>query len=126
MALVSYEARRSDRTELFPFGIGATGMIIWTSDGSFAAQIRPGEAHDGGQPNYIAYYGTWNFDEASAELLHDVEGALGATMLGTVQRRHVSFDGDHVTLAPPPREVEGTTVTMSLTWERERHAGTSS
>ena len=118
--LASYEARLSDGTEVFPLGVGAAGMIIWDSDGAFSAQINPGAATAGVEPRYVAYYGTWEFDEASAEVVHHVDGSVNANLQGTIQRRQVTFDGDHVTLTPPPLEAEGTTRTMSLIWERER------
>jgi hypothetical protein len=118
--LVSYEARLSDGTEVFPFGVGVAGMIIWDSDGAFSAQISPGAATAGVELRYVAYYGTWEFDEASAELLHHVDGSVNPDLQGTILRRQVTFDGDRVTLTPPPTEVDGMTRTMSLIWERER------
>ena len=122
--LVSYDARLADGSAVFPLGVGPTGLIIWASDGAFSAQISPGAAADGatdgGEPPYIAYYGRWEFDEAAGEVVHHVDGSASANMRATPQRRKVTFDGDRVTLTPPPTEIEGVRRTMSLLWERER------
>jgi lipocalin-like protein len=120
--LVSYEARSPDGTQAFPFGIGATGMIIWDTDGFFNAQINPGVASGDTQPSYIAYFGRWEFDDAGTAVLHHVEGAYNKNLRDTTQRRLLTFDGDRVTLTPPAREGA---VTMSLLWERIPPAGSA-
>ncbi len=121
--LVSYEARSADGVEVFPFGVGATGMIIWDTDGSFSAQISPGRAAGDTEPNYIAYFGRWELEEGGGAVLHHVAGSVTETLRGTSQRRGLTFDGDRVTLTPPAREGA---VAMSLVWERVRSAGVGS
>lgn len=113
--LVSYEARSPEGTEVFPFGVGATGVIIWSGDGAFSAQISPGDPSGDVEPNYVAYFGRWELEEASSSVLHHVAGAFNPGLRNTVQRRGLAFDGDRVTLTPPTREGANT---MSLVWER--------
>lgn len=113
--LVSYEAQSPDGDQAFPFGVGATGMIIWDADGSFSAQINPGAAAGGTEPSYVAYFGRWELDDTGPAVLHHVEGAYNQNLQSTTQRRLLTFDGDRVTLTPPAREGA---VTMSLLWER--------
>jgi hypothetical protein len=117
--LVSYEARLPDGTDIFPLGAGATGMIIWDSDGAFSAQISPGEAQ-GMEPEYVAYYGTWEFDGTSSEVVHHVEGTANAVLHDPIQRRR---RGEREVIAIErdlPMEAEGVTATMSLTWVRDQ------
>ncbi|MBT5773514.1 MAG: hypothetical protein HOH95_03960 [Dehalococcoidia bacterium] len=117
--LVSYEAQSPEGVEVFPFGVGATGMIIWDADGSFSAQISPGSSSGDREPSYIAYFGRWELDEGGRAVLHHVAGSVTAALRDTTQRRELAFDSDgkRVTLTPPARDGA---VAMSLVWERER------
>ena len=117
--LVSSAVELSEGTAPPPFDENANGLIIWASDGAFSAQISSDPADDGTERPYVAYFGTWDYDEAAGEVVHTVDGSVSENLRETIQRRGVSFDGDRVTLRPPPTEVDGVTRSMSLIWERE-------
>lgn len=124
--LASSKVELSEGTAPPPFGAEASGLIVWSSDGAFSAQISPGPAPDGTEWPYIAYFGTWDYDEAAGEVVHTVDASVNANLRGTVQRRGVTFDGDRVTLRPPPTETDGVTRSMSIIWEREQRPDSAS
>jgi len=117
--LVAFESRSTDGSVRYPFGTAATGLIMWDGSGAFSAQIAPGGEGATGEPGqYVAYFGTWEVDEAAGQLVHHVEGAFNAALLGTDQRRTFVFAGDGLTLQPPPTTADGNTVTSTVTWEK--------
>ena len=121
--LTSSAVELSEGTAPPPFGEDASGLIVWASDGGFGAQISPGPAPDGTERPYVAYFGTWDYDEAAGEVVHTVDGSVSENLRDTVQRRGVTFDGDRVTLRPPPTEVDGVTRAMSINWQRVQANG---
>lgn len=117
--LVAFESRSTDGSVRHPFGVAATGLIMWDGSGAFSAQIAPGGEGSSGDPGqYVAYFGMWDVDDAAGEVVHHVAGAFNAALRGTDQRRRFVFEGDRLTLQPPPAVTNGETVTSTVTWER--------
>ncbi len=105
--LVDWRIEYSDGGITRPFGEGAHGYIIYTSDGTMTASIakktRPAfgmasarnasvqqkaDAFD----SYFHYAGPWHID--GEEVVHTVTMSLNPDMTGTQQRRIAEFSGD--------------------------------
>jgi Lipocalin-like domain len=117
--LVSMVSRSSNGDVRYPFGTDARGLIIWDAHGWFSAQIAPGgegATADAGQ--YVAYFGTWEMDEAAGELVHHVAGSFSERLRGTDQRRRFTFESGRLLLQPPPTVTGSETVSSTVTWER--------
>jgi hypothetical protein len=67
---------------------------------------------------YVAFFGSWSLDEEAAEMVLTVAATFNAALQGTVQRRKFAFEGDRLTLQPPPTESGGETITTHVLWQR--------
>ncbi|MCE7928298.1 MAG: lipocalin-like domain-containing protein [Dehalococcoidia bacterium] len=136
--LVSFESRRPDGTVVRPWGDDPMGICIWLENGYVAAQLmrpdRPRFASSDpftGTPEEmqrafggcIAYFGEWEVDEANRRVIHHIHGSMHPNMIGGDQVRGYEFRGERLVLIPPPREVDGGTVTSELAWERVAETG---
>jgi Lipocalin-like domain len=66
----------------------------------------------------ISYGGTYECGDD--EVIHHCDISWNQSFTGTVQRRSVTFEGDRMTLSPPPSPdpTDGTMSVRRLTWER--------
>ena len=104
------------RPPTLPFGEGATGMLVYTEDGSMAACIaRAGRARFAAESpraapeaaraaafdSFFAYAGAWSLREAEgrAQVVHEVREALNPGFVGTEQVRDMALEGDRLTLS---------------------------
>jgi hypothetical protein len=123
--LRAFESHRDGQVVRYPFGRDATGLLVYGADGTMAGQLmRPGRAAfasatiTGGTDaelraaatGYVAYAGTFEVDEARGMVFHRVEMSLFPNLIGTVQERAVTLDGDRLELRTP----DG----ARLVWER--------
>lgn len=131
-ALVSSEWRRADGRHANPFGDGATGILTYDAGGYMSAQIvragRPAPAPGApltidaamasGVPGIVAYFGTYEADEAAGVVVHHVIASAYPAWAGREQRRRYSFEGSRLTLSADLETSDGVAVAASTTWER--------
>ena len=131
--LISYEIEAADGSVSHPMGREATGMIMYAPDGYMSANVMiPGRpAFSGGVASsatpeelaaaaagYFGYAGRFDVDEAASSVLHYIEVALAPNLLGTVQRRHVLFEGNRLRLRGDAAPAGGRIAVPIITWER--------
>ncbi|MEW4467527.1 lipocalin-like domain-containing protein [Parasphingorhabdus sp. JC815] len=105
--LIDWRIEYSDGAVTRPFGEGAHGYIIYSSDGTMTASIAKAERPAFGLANarnaseaqktaafdsYFHYAGPWELD--GDEVVHSVTMSLNPDMTGTQQRRVARFSGD--------------------------------
>lgn len=105
------------------------GRIMYDAAGNMAAQLmRPGRApHAAATPtdaeraasygSYVAYYGRYSIDAATAKVTHHVEGALNPNWPKTDLVRYWVFSPDGRRLSLSVRNGAGRT-TGTLVWEK--------
>jgi len=117
----------------YPYGKEPTGLLMYDGQGNFSGQIagsgRP-EFQSGNLlkgtaeelktafEGYIAYYGTYEVDEANSQMTHHVEGSLFPNWMGDVQTRNYEFDGEQLRLNTLPIKGAKADLTVTLLWER--------
>ena len=67
---------------------------------------------------YIAYYGTYEVDEANGQLTHHVDGSLFPNWIGDTQTRNYRFEGERLRLSTQPIKGAKADLTVTLLWER--------
>ena len=131
--LVSSEFRRSDDTIVYPYGDDAIGLLIYAATGHMAVQLlrahRPlfaaGDPYRGTPEEikaafegYIAYFGSYEVNEAEGVVTHHVHGASFPNWIGGDQQRFFAFAGNQLILSTPPILAGTSTMTGVLIWER--------
>jgi hypothetical protein len=129
--LLSYTTEAPDGTTGKPYG-EAVGRLNYDALGNMAGQVmRPNRlAVAPGQwgtqevrsayAGYIAYFGTYEVNEAGDTVVHHVEGALNPGWVGGRQVRRLRFDGELLVLSTDVPKA-GAMVRHTLTWQkRER------
>jgi hypothetical protein len=119
--------------ETHPLGPDAVGLLIFTEDGWFSAQImqpnRPQFATNNWTRGtdeevraafvgYVAYFGTYAVDRVDAVIQLEPIGTLYPNWLGQTQTRFASMDGNALHLTTPPMATPRGTVTARLSWEK--------
>ena len=117
----------------YPYGENPEGQLMYDLQGSFSGQIsgsgRPafqtGNLLKGTEEEikkafegYIAYYGTYEVDEANSQVTHRVESALFPNWIGDVQTRNYEFEGERLRLSTQPIKGRRADLTNILLWER--------
>jgi hypothetical protein len=136
--LDSFELRFDDGAIEHPLGADAKGLIVYTAEGFFSGQMmqkgRPKFAQarqsaaqkDFGSDaevraafnGYVAYYCTYDVDEAKRIVNHRIISALLPNWEGQVNVRHYEFKGDVLVLFSPPMTVAGRQGRSVLHWRR--------
>ena len=131
--LVSFEARRSDRQMVYPFGRDVVGVISYDARGNMSVQLmrsdRPAFAINDiqkGTPEEIkaafegllAYFGTYDVNEEEGTVTHHVRGSSLPNWVGSDQIRFFEFSGNRLTLKTPSTQMGGVAVTLLLILER--------
>ncbi len=131
--LASIRDRLPDgRVEDHPdFGPDVDGVLLYTASGRVSVQFmrvarkpwKREEAPTGAERadacrGYGAYAGRFEVDGAAGAVRHHVETALIPNRVGTTLTRFFSFEGDRLTLRPPPFRRRGMKVERSLVWKR--------
>ena len=117
----------------YPYGEHAEGQLMYNDHGAFSGQIagsgRPvfesgnllkgtpeeiKKAFEG----YIAYYGTYEVDEANSQVTHHVENGLFPNWIGDIQTRNYEFEGENLRLNTQPIKEAKADLTVTLLWER--------
>ena len=127
-SLVSYITDNPDGSQGKPYG-EAVGRLSYDGSGNMAGQVmRPGRAPvihgQSGLPDvraayagYIAYFGTYEVNEARDTVVHHVKGSLNPTWVGGTQVRRMRFEGDRLVLSTDVPKA-GALVRHTLTWQK--------
>jgi len=131
--LVSWESRSSTGEVSHPMGERPIGLLTYDSKGRVSTQLmQPGRTvfKSGdrlrGTPDevnaafegFVAYFGTYTFDEKQGTVIHHIEASTFPNDVGTDLRRFVTVSERRLTLRTPQRILGGTTGTGTLVWER--------
>ena len=123
----------SDGGISYPYGNEPAGQLIYDGQGNFSGQIvatgRPafqsgnllkGTAEEikAAFEGYIAYYGTYEVDEANSQVTHHVDGSLFPNWVGDTQTRNYQFEGERLRLNTLPIKGAKADLTVTLLWER--------
>lgn len=133
--LHSFVFEREDGETMAPLGDRPQGLLVYTDTGQMSVHIQrrgrlvghtddwshatPAEI-DTAFRGYNGYAGSFEVDEASGCVIHQVELAWYQNWEGTRQVRFYELDGDFLTLRAGPRLIGGATHTSRLLWERIR------
>lgn len=132
--LISFERKSSDGKVEFPYGEKPVGRITYDKAGRMSAQLmRPGRRSSvpsgvsmiGGNASdaeireavggFIAYYGTFDVDEATHTVIHHVQACLVPSWVGTDLKRSYRFTGGNRLVLTAVT----TAGALELVWERE-------
>ncbi|MEP7336124.1 MAG: lipocalin-like domain-containing protein [Acidobacteriota bacterium] len=131
--LTDYEYLRSDGERLWPFGQSAVGVITYTDKGFMSVQIMDSERPTFSSDNcwratlaemaaafegYLAYFGTYDVNNAEEFITHHIQGSLCPKYSGTDQIRYFKIEGERLTLRTPSLPAGDQTITGRLIWER--------
>ena len=123
----------SDGRIIYPYGKEPEGQLIYDGRDNFSGQIvgngrkpfQSGNLLKGTQEEikaafegYIAYYGTYEVDDSTAQVTHHVVGALFPNWIGDVQTRDFLFEGERLRLSTQPIKGSRADLTNILLWER--------
>ena len=126
--LKSWTAYDDKNNKLYPLGINAQGIIIYTDDGSMSATImnpdqmdhlRDGISMDSimmGKGAYFSYAGSYCVMDGKA--LHMVEVSLIPEFIGTGQERFFEIEGNTLTIHSETPLSDGSIVKHILIWQR--------
>ena len=131
--LVSCERKFEDGRVDFPYGEKPVGRITYDKAGRMSAQLmRPGRRSTippgvsltaGGASaeeirdavnGFIAYYGTFDVDEARQTVIHTVQACLIPSWVGTDLKRTYRFYSNRLVLKATSKDSA-----LELIWERE-------
>ena len=133
--LVSCVQQWSGGRVTHPYGQNPSGLLVYDAAGHFSGQIQ-GEDRPSfesgnllrGTPEeikaafegYVAYYGTYDVDEAAGRLTHHVQGSWFPNWVGEDQTRLYGIADGKLTLTTLPFVGKRNQVTLTLVWERSR------
>ena len=132
--LLAYRRRSAGGVVVHPFSEHPEGRLTYDAAGRMAAQLmRPGRQAslavgvsyaNGSAPDaeireaaagFIAYYGSYDVEEATHTVVHHVQACLVASWVGQDLRRQYRFTGDRLLLSAAAGDF-----TVDLVWEREQ------
>lgn len=110
--LVSYQEKMGDGSIQNPYGENPQGIAIFEPGGYFSVQIirMPRVNYPAGydkatteqvkavQEAYLAYYGTWAFDEGHSALLENIKGCNQPHLNNQVTTQRLEFEGKRLRL----------------------------
>jgi hypothetical protein len=133
--LVSFAYELANGASVEAYGPRPLGLLVYDGHGMMAAQIMnparprfvsgdrrtgtPEELHAAVE-GYIAYFGTYEVDEAGGYVTHHEIGDVFPNAVGTRQKRYFELDGDRLVLSVPPVVLGGERMTARVVWERVR------
>jgi hypothetical protein len=116
---------KDGRTE-HPFGEKPVGRIEYDKAGRVSALLmRPGrrstlppgtELDNDAVTGFVAYFGTFDIEEATQTVIHHIEASLAPSWVGTDLKRRFRFDASHLLLTRPAPDSSSSD---ELVWERE-------
>lgn len=135
--LVSFENHDGDGRVRYPYGRGAVGYILYTTEGRMSATVMSSDRppfggiprRDEGTPEkavafetYLSYAGRYTF--LGDRVIHHVEVSLWQDWVGTDLERLAEFRDGRLILRTPPIIQGARTRTTIITWERVTFSGT--
>ena len=126
--LISYITENPDGSTGKPYG-DAVGRLSYDEHGHMSGQVmRPGrtivapgdwqsQQVRSAYAGYIAYFGTYQVNDAQDTVVHHVLGALNPGWVGGNQVRRLRFEGPLLVLSTQV-EKAGTMVNHVLTWRK--------
>jgi hypothetical protein len=119
------------------FEAGSTGLIVYDPSGWMSVQIsgpqrmawyipgsRPPAAKQrdlrlkaAAYDSYYAYFGTWQYDEQSAVMIHHVKSSVIPAEVGLDYSQQIRIDGNRITFVGHVLE-HGEDITRTKIWER--------
>jgi hypothetical protein len=114
------------------------GLIVYDASGWMSVQILGGHrpametpAHRTGSPaeqtnqpikaalldSYYAYFGTWQVDEATSTVTHQISGALYPDEIGMHYAQHVSFEDNRMIFSITDQK-NGQPIVRRKVWQR--------
>ncbi len=136
--LVSIQLTTRDGTMPDPFfEAGSVGLIVYDPSGWMSVQISGPRREAWGIPatrpptskqrdvrlkaaafdSYYAYFGTWDYDERGATMIHHVKASVIPAEVGLDYSQQVRIDGNRMTFTGHARE-HGEDMTRTKIWER--------
>ena len=136
--LVSIQLTTRDGTMPDPFfEAGSVGLIVYDPSGWMSVQISGPRREAWGIPatrpptskqrdvrlkaaafdSYYAYFGTWDYDESSAVMIHHVKSSVIPAEAGLQYSQQIRIDGNRMTFIGHVRE-NGEDITRTKIWER--------
>jgi hypothetical protein len=79
---------------------------------------KPGQNNTGAIGGYDAYFGRYEVNRATGEVVHRLEGALTPDNVGMEVSRTLKVDGDRLEIRLDTTTPEGEPITRVLTWKR--------
>jgi hypothetical protein len=117
--MVGYHNRTAEGDPLDPtYGPEPIGLIRFDPHGRMVVVIADGrlDLPAGGRRPFTAYTGRWSFD--GGILSTEIDESFLTHFVGTTQVREARFDGDRMSLTPPPIIIDGVLNYRELIWER--------
>jgi hypothetical protein len=123
----------SDGEISYPFGLNATGQLIYTSNNYMSAQLMQpdrrifassiinkatSEEVTESFRGYIAYYGTYELKEEQGIIVHHIKGSYFPNWVGQDLERYFLFSDNRLTLNTLPIQTAGRQMIAQLIWER--------
>ncbi len=105
LSLTDREGTVSDR-----HGDGSMGRIIYAADGNMGMMTRHGNG------TTLVYFG--RYEIAEDYVIHHIEMSPNADIVGTAQRRQVTFRDGRLVLTASPSIAGGPGSSAELTWQR--------
>ena len=105
LSLTDREGMVSDR-----HGDGTMGRIIYAADGNMGMMTRHGDG------TTLVYFGRYEIGED--HVIHHIEMSPNVDIVGTRQRRQVTFRDGRLVLTASPSIAGGPGSSAELTWQR--------
>ena len=101
-----------------PYGSMPRGLVVFDTSQRMMCVLADGrpEPPAGEAREYVSYMGRYEF--SGDTLSTRVDGSTDLSRIGGDQVRGVRFDGERLTLTPPPRAKYGVTEHRELEWQR--------
>ena len=130
--LVSLSGQGKNGHSIHPMGTDAQGRLIYEPDGRMMMQVmrsnRPQLSADdplfaseedlrAAFSGYLAYFGTYTFNEVEQVIVHHIEAHSIPNWVGADYVRHFECDGKHLTLKGP-FTLSGMEGELIMVWER--------
>src|SRR3974390_1294795 len=135
--LVSVETIKANGEVIYPFyGKHPEGLLVYDKSGWMSVQIvsdprpnvptadsreeflaAPADQKTKAIDGYYAYFGTWTVDATKSTVTHHIETSLYPAERGENGTRHLTLDGDRLTLTAKAHEM-GEDHERKLVWQR--------
>ena len=79
---------------------------------------QAGRNNTGAVGGYDAYFGTYQVDQRTGEVVHQLLGALSPGNVGMKVSRNLKVDGDRLQIQLETTTPQGEPVTRTLVWRR--------